>query len=170
MPRLVDGETQAWAQSDAKKLLSEDIMNGTVDGMGWRDVVQTRRKYMQSSRRLFANRLKNLRKQIDTAKGIAVDEEAALAHDRALFPIPSHNYRGEPRWDGSEAQRLLKHDIANGVHATMKPVDFQQTRPEYRDGYPLAVFRGHIYQEIRFSKFCQWRQDTGQKKATAWMK
>jgi hypothetical protein len=170
-PRLVEHETEPWISSRTKKLLSDDIMNGVVtDNMHWEVVIGIRPQFGQTVRRLFESRLSSLRKQINRAKGIAVDEEAALAHDRALFPAPTHNHRGEPRWDGSKAQRLLKQDVSNGLQKTMKPAQFHMTRPEFQV-YPLAVFRGHIYQEERFSKFCTWRnEDPKQKKATDWMK
>jgi hypothetical protein len=173
MPRrqLVEGETVAWEKSPAKKLLANDIISGTVpDTMHWGEVFGKRPEYQATARRLFANRLKSLREQINRAKGIAANEETALAHDRSLFPVPTHNYRGEPRWEGSEAERLLKEDVGNGLHKTMEPRQLYQTRPQYHNNYPLEVFRGHIYQEVRFVKFCKWRNDTGQQKADAWMK
>jgi hypothetical protein len=168
-PRLVDNETEGWGKAAAKKLLAEDILNGLVTtAMDWEDVVQLRPEYQNTSQRLFKTRLKRLLGQIGVAQNKATDEEAALLHDRALFPTPTHNYRGEPRWEGSEAQRLLRQDVANLVHSTMKPKAFHLTQAEYQL-YPLEVFRGHIYQEVRFGKFCTWRNETGKKKATDWM-
>jgi hypothetical protein len=120
-------------------------------------------------RRLFKSRLKSLVGAIKKEKTWALNEELALAHDRALFPVPTHNYRGEPRWDGSEVQRLLKQDVAAGVHNEKTPTEFYTSRPEYQV-YPLQTFREHIYQEIHFSKFCTWRnEDVKVKKSTDWM-
>jgi hypothetical protein len=162
-------EDECWKKSKTKALLVEDILSGAIPNtMHWKDVLVLRPEYDASLRRLFASRLKTLRDQINRSKMSADVEEAALAHDRALFPAPTHNYRGEPRWDESQTQFLLKQDVANLVHATLSPKDFRMTRPEYQL-YPLKVFREHIYQEVRFVKFCKWRNDTKKKKATAWM-
>jgi hypothetical protein len=176
-----DGETQSkedkmapkkkkgWRYCATKKLLSEDILSGAIpEDMHWHDVYWQRPEYAESKWDLFAGRLDSLRQQISHAKDRNTTEEAALVHDRALFPIPTHNHRGEPRWDGSEAQRLLKEDVAAGIHETMKPQQLYQTHPQYND-YSLAVFRGHLYQEVRFVKFCTWRNETGVKKTTDWM-
>jgi hypothetical protein len=168
-PRLVDDETELWKKSVAKKLLVEDILSGAIPNtMHWETVRSMRPEYGASTRRLFGSRLKSLRDQIDHSIRNATVDAAALAHDRAICPAPTHNYRGEPRWEGSEAERLLKEDFANAIQKTMKPSDFHKTRAEYQQ-YPLAVFRGHIYQEQRFNKFCTWRnEDPKQKKATDW--
>jgi hypothetical protein len=61
--------------------------------------------------------------------------------------------RGEPRWEGSEAVRLLRLDMDEGKHHTMRPRDLYQTRPQYYEKYPLTVFRGHIDQEERRRKY-----------------
>ena len=59
-------------------------------------------------------------------------------------------------------------DLKPRQRETMKPQQLYQTHPQYND-YPLAVFRGHLYQEVRFFKFCTWRNETGVKKTTDWM-
>ena len=53
-----------------------------------------------------------------------------------------------PRWDGSEAARLLKLDIEAGEHLKLTPVKLHEKRVEYK-ALPLHVFRDHIYQEKR---------------------
>jgi hypothetical protein len=161
-----EGETVAWKKSIAKKLLAIDIISGAIpDDMHWTDVYWQRPEFVVTKRRLFCSRLTTLRKSILHDKTTATIEEIALAHDRALFPAPTHNYRNEPRWEGSEAQRLLKEDVSANRHAATPPKQLYNSRPEYQD-YPLKVFREHIYQEVRFVKFCTWRTDTGKKKAT----
>jgi hypothetical protein len=51
-------------------------------------------------------------------------------------------------WHGTEAERLLKEDVKNSLHKTMKPRKLHLTRKEYR-AFELDIFRGHIYQETR---------------------
>jgi hypothetical protein len=73
--------------------------------------------------------------------------------DRRIHPKNALNHRGEPRWEGSEAVRLLRLDMDEGKHHTMRPRDLYQTRPQYYENYPLTVFRGHIDQEERRRKY-----------------
>ena len=62
------------------------------------------------------------------------------------------NHRGEPQWDGSDAQMFLKEDITAGKHLLYKtPSEFCATRDEYK-ALPKKVFRGHIHQEKRLRK------------------
>ena len=57
--------------------------------------------------------------------------EAALVHDRALHPFPSHSSTGMLLWNGSDGARLLDEDMAAGKHLQMKPEELFETRPEY---------------------------------------
>jgi hypothetical protein len=68
----------------------------------------------------------------------------------AVAPLAVQGY---PVWAGSEAARLLKIDVDNGRHLTMKPRELYalDDRPEYRI-WPLKVFRKHIHQEVRSRK------------------
>jgi hypothetical protein len=97
--------------------------------------------------------MKRLQEKWDAGLSFATFDTAAMAHDRLLFPVPTHNHRGEPWWPGSEAQRLLALDVDDNKHITMKPRQLYNTRAEYYDNYPLQVFRDHIYQEVKLRKF-----------------
>jgi hypothetical protein len=80
-------------------------------------------------------------------------DSAALAHDRRIHPKAANNHRGEPRWEGSDAERLLRQDMDEGKHKTMKPQLLYNMRNEYYENYPLKIFREHIYQEEKRRKF-----------------
>jgi len=54
---------------------------------------------------------------------------------------------GYPRWDGSDAQRLLKLDMNYGKHNHMQPSVLHKSQQENQK-FPLKVFRDHIHQEI----------------------
>ena len=54
------------------------------------------------------------------------------------------NPRGYPRWDGSDAETLLRHDVEIGKHKVMKPEALWNTKNEYKQ-FPPKVFRDHIY-------------------------
>lgn len=51
-------------------------------------------------------------------------------------------------WKDSEARKLLKEDVKNGLHLHMKPQEIWRSKPEYQM-FPLSKLRGHIYQEVR---------------------
>jgi len=99
----------------------------------------------------FRDRLRDLRRAVSLKNNRSASDSAALAHDRLIHPVAAHNHRGEPRWEGSEAQRLLKVDMDNDMHKLMVPEALHHTRQVYMD-YPLVVFRKHIEQEERARK------------------
>jgi hypothetical protein len=78
-------------------------------------------------------------------KSTCLDQRSVL-HDEALN-LRANN-KPYPRWGGTVAEDLLKIDIDEGKHETMKPRELQATRPEY-SLYPLKVFRDHVQQERR---------------------
>jgi hypothetical protein len=97
------------------------------------------------------SRLRNARKQVKEGINRAASDCIAFDHDVFLYPKNSTNQRGETRWCGSTAETLLRQDIQVGKHDTMKPMELHKTREEY-EKFPLDVFRGHIYQEVKRNK------------------
>jgi hypothetical protein len=73
----------------------------------------------------------------------------ALENDRRLHPLAANpgNFP-YPRWDGHEAQHLLKLDVDDNKYKTMKPADLHKTHQDY-ECFPLTVFWRHIQQEVR---------------------
>ena len=67
-------------------------------------------------------------------------------------PTPEFNARGEPQWNGSEAQRLLKAMVRENRHVGVEPKTLWQSNEAYMV-YTLQTFRDHIYQEERLVKF-----------------
>jgi len=61
---------------------------------------------------------------------------------------PTDSTRPCPRWEGSEAERLLKLDMEEGLHKVLRPQEPIYNHPEYA-GWPLEVFRNHIHQNMR---------------------
>lgn len=111
-----------------------------------------RPEFAEYEYRLFRTNQLQLRKNLKDKDDRAAAESAALAHDRRIHPKPTHNHRGEPRWEGSEAEQLLQFDVDEGKHESMKPQELYHSRKEYQN-YTLDVFRGHIYQEEKRRKF-----------------
>lgn len=115
---------------------------------------------------LFKGRLNDLRDQIrNNLTRAEEDEEAFMVfvknHPKATVAAKG-NY---PEWEGHEAQRLLRLDMAAGYHETMEPKELWETEAEYTL-FPLKVFREHIYQETRTQKYLNYLQKsdkTGEK-------
>jgi hypothetical protein len=149
-------EPHPWRGSEAQKVLHLLLVSGDLpaeqDAMTplaiWNTFCLPRREFSGFLYKKFPPRLRAMQKQHRTKVGRADDELNALVNDRLHFPVPSHNHRGEPRWNGSEAERLLKVDVAAKNHERMTPMQLHGTRTEYGD-YPLEVFRKHIHQEVR---------------------
>jgi hypothetical protein len=145
-----------WRGSKARYLLERDLISGDIplDGnvMEAREVYLQRPEFADFEYAHFRDRLRYLRSQIKEKKDSATSARAALAHDRQIYPKATHNNRGEPRWEGSEMERLLRLDMDDGKDKSMKPIDLYQSRKEYSENYTLSVFRKHIDQEQRRRK------------------
>ena len=153
-------EARPWRNSEAQKLLRQLLVSGEIPSSAkssvgpseiWNTFCLPRQEFAGFLVEKFPQRLRALQKQHVEKGGRAKDEHAALLHDKLYFPAPSHNNRGEPRWHGSEAERLLKVDVAAKKHESMAPQQLHETRKEYQD-YALVVFRKHIHQEVRLRK------------------
>ena len=152
-----------WIKSKAKGLLEEDLKSGRIPlddaDMTAEEVYMQRTEFAEFKFEQFETNLDSLRKvhldKIDRANS----DSAALAHDRGpnCRPKKTHNYRGEPRWDGGEAERLLKLDITANKHKRMKPELLRLTKIAYQQ-YDLKVFRDHIDQELKARKFLTYHR------------
>jgi len=101
----------------------------------------------------FRDRLNDLRKQIRQKKNHAARDSAALAHDRGIYPKPPLNHRGEPQWEGSAAERLLRKDLKQrNENDNIKPEQLWLSRDEYQN-FHEDTFQQHIHQEVRASKY-----------------
>jgi hypothetical protein len=108
-----------WKYSVARKLLEEDLCSGKIpldaDAMKPQDVYLQRPEFAEFCEyKDFPRRLRELRKQISQKKGRAMMASAAISHDRRIYPKELVNVAGAVRWEGSEAERLLKLDMDAG--------------------------------------------------------
>jgi hypothetical protein len=145
-----------WRGSKARDLLEKDLISGDipldVNVMEAREVYIQRPEFADFEYNHFRDRLRYLRNQIKEKKDDATSASVALAHDRQIYPKASHNQRGEPRWEGSEMERLLRLDMDAGKDKSMKPIALYQSRKEYNESCALSLFRKHIDQEQRRRK------------------
>jgi hypothetical protein len=154
-----------WKISRAKKLLRKDIVEGTVtNDMETLYVYGMRDEFMEYELKNFTANLKRLQEVIQKEQDRAVTDSDAYAIDLLINPPILQGPSGYPQWQGSEAARLLKLDIDNEKHTSMKPSDLHNTQEEYKR-FPLTVFRKHIGQEVRSRKdSIYWLVKTNKKK------
>ena len=144
-----------WIASDARKLMAQDIIDGFIPTEG---KINSKEIYdtLYRDHPFFANfpfdkvrydnRLKTLRNQVGSFKRWADFDSKAIEHDLQIYPH-QNDIRGEPRWEGSEAQALLIQDVANKVHVGKKPSELQmmEGREAYQQ-FSLKKFRKHLDQ------------------------
>jgi hypothetical protein len=148
-----------WQGSQARKLLVDDLVSGLIPleskgdcGMQPRDVYNMRPEFREFPYEKFRDQLRSLRNQISKKKESALSDCAALAHDETIHPKKLTNHRGELRWEGSVAQQLLRLDMNDGKHKSMKPSELYSSRLAYSEHCSLGTFREHIYQETRLRR------------------
>jgi len=100
----------------------------------------------------FIDRLKRVRDDYRQRALRCQNDLEAFNNAVQNHPTPALNHRGEPQWNGSDAQRFLTQDLKDGNNAGLYPEEFRLERPEYQV-YSLVTFRDHIYQEQRLVKF-----------------
>ena len=168
----------SWRSCKGRDLLFRDLRSGAIpDDMHWTDAYQLRPEFAvgetpADALRLFEGRLKRARASEKQAKSQSTVQHAAFLSDRykliqlaagglQLAPggaIAPATTSGEPRWEGSEAERFLKQDIADKKHVGVLPNDLYKSRPEYQV-FTLAKFRGHIKQEVATIKYINQRRE-----------
>jgi len=141
-----------YGHSVAKYYLEQDLLDGTIPldwrEMSYKDAFKTRPEFAQfDGARLFQGRLQRARARAKGNRNNSAQELAALKADRLIYPEKTTDHRGNPVWEGSQAQAYLILDVRLGNHKGIKPEAFHQTRQAYQD-FPLDVFRNHIYQQV----------------------
>jgi hypothetical protein len=152
-----------WKASKARQILLDDLEAGLLpvnaDDLSaeeaWDIMYGHMAEFVEVVFSQFKERLRDHRKQVGEQTARSALESEALVHDRLLFPRQMENCRGEPVFDLSAAKLLLRADVKDGKHLTMKPLQLQMTREEY-EPYSAGVFKHRIYQEIRRVKFINY--------------
>lgn len=141
-------EPEPWRNSEAKaqvKLLieSDDLYMNMCE----HELYLLSDLFQQYAEDRFVDNVQNLKKSLKAEEEQVAIQEAALVHDRKLFPKKSMTYWGYPRWDTHEAKALLRKDVQQKKQTGMEPKELHQTRDAYNLDFNLGVFRKHIYQE-----------------------
>jgi len=148
----------SWSKSDGKALLLADIRAKRVThAMDWDAVFQTRPKFCVGvtpveALRLFQGRLTRAFKAVAVKDERVAHELALMQQDHIAHPRPALDHHGNPQWEGSQLQKLLKKDIAEGKHLTMSTTQLYNFRPEYQSMHK-PLFLGKIEQEVKLVKF-----------------
>jgi hypothetical protein len=164
-----------WAKSAAKHVLRQWFRAGIISSSFekeeiaqiWEDHCKDhaafkRMKYDDA----FIRRIKSVRDDHEKkVKRCEVDLNAYTAA-KLNHPTPLLNHRGEPQWNGSEAQKQLKELMAIGEHIGKEPKKLWAGNTEFQK-YSLKSFRDHIYQEKRLQKFNRYLEHLKQKKINA---
>lgn len=160
---------EAWKV--AKVLLEEDIAAGIVpvdeEAMDARTVYESRPLYRNVRWARFQVNLKNLRDKTAAKQSYAASDSAAIERDLKKYPRPTHNGRGIPRWEGSQAQSLVKGvvvaEMDQGREATIRNFN---TKHQVFQGYTPDYLRGKIDQEVRAAKYINYLQRKQSEKRT----
>lgn len=160
-----------WRYSKAKDKIAQDIIDGLIPRSGPIDVTKLFYELYEDNplfkdfpfdKDRYQTRIKTIREAIDRRYDWAKQDHTSIQNDNALHPKKATNVRGEKRWDGSDAQRLLKIDMEAGIHEQMSPQELHNSRPEYYEDFSLKVFRKHIEQAKQSAK--KFKNDRKRKK------
>ena len=159
MPRQRRAGWVNWRKSEARAVIMQDLEDGVLpvdeNACSAEDAFQIYRQYAQFAGikfDQFKERLKGHREQLQKLHERSNLEAEALACDRQLYPRNTHNQRGEPVFDLSEAKYLLREDVKDKKHTTVTAEALRQSRPQYRV-FESEIFRRRIKQEVRRQEF-----------------
>jgi len=152
-----------WKNGETKDLLDQDLRDGTVSmetgAAAYQIAFKSRPEYKAFPYTFFKARLVYLQKKISTGMARNQFEEAALLHDRSIHPKPTKTCTGAPRWEGHAAAKQLPIDMAAYPDpARIVAIDLWGTRLCYME-FELEVFRKHIDQELKTTKFKRYLLD-----------
>lgn len=155
----------SWKKSLARKLLYNDVMEGRVplEGTATEDVSSIYMMHLEYSYYNFDSfkcRLNSIQKSIKKMEERAADDQIAFNTYVNNNPVSLFSYQGYIQWQGSEAQKQVQKDLANGVLESYTKEKYKHPKMAYwltqiffYWEFPLPVFRDKIRQEIRKAKY-----------------
>ena len=94
----------------------------------------------------FVRRFKSVSDDHKRKVAMCESDLAAFNAAKKNHPTPDVNARGEPQWNGSNAQKHLKELVAEGVTTDQKPELLWKQNTEFQV-YSKKTFQDHICQE-----------------------
>ena len=114
----------------------------------------------------FKGALKRHREAVKKKKWHLTDQMAALEHDTQFMSINTHDQKGNKKFYGTEAHRLLKQDVQDERHISLGVEDLFWSRDEYcLDEWGLPEFKRRVKQEAATQKFFYYMEVKRAKKA-----
>jgi hypothetical protein len=139
-------KTNAW--QIAKPILHKYYVTGKITDDMSMDQIHAMDEFKQVDKGRLKDNFNRLKKRIKKDQGRADDDLAGYLNDMTIHTL-AKDIEGE--WHGSKAEKLLREDVENLLHETMRPKYLRLSREEYEQ-FDLDTFRGHIYQETRRRK------------------
>ena len=159
-----------WKTSKAKQVVAQDIIDGVIPMKGKFDSFSLCDRYCASNE-WFRNfpfdqtrcdsRIKSLQETVGTLKKRAEHDSKEITKDLQKHPPKDKNARGEQRWEGSDAQKLLKEDMDNGLHLNKSGRELWLSRGEHML-FGNVVFMKHIDEEKQTRK--EWDPASSKKR------
>ena len=149
-------EDKEWQHSEKKRVLTkmitdEEIPSTMKPKQAYHELWLERHGYMEKE--TFKRRLYALRQQMKKYEYYAFVDNASYAHDAAYWEKnPKDNDDAEPRWDGSEAQRIVREAVTAGTHQLDPPKIYHQSHDAFKI-FSLKKFRQHLHQEAKTNKW-----------------
>ena len=112
-----------------------------------------RPEYALFDHRKFGKRLEALRKSAGISSSRAEEDEKRFEAFACRHTVSLLSHKGYEQWQGSEAQKLLRIDMDQKKHHTMRIRDLYGSRPEFYNHFPLKPFRDFVHQEVRTGKW-----------------
>ena len=150
-----------WAKSEAKKVLRELLEDETswvhvnfnqANQAACIEIIRNKDPlFQQYAKTNFYTNFRNLKAGIDAEKLAVQFDRMAFEKEQQRWPINETLANGEKRWQGSEAQKLLRTDFKHLSKKKWKPSQFYNSRLEYRS-WSLDSFRNLYYEEMRYEK------------------
>lgn len=171
MPKSTNPQYIDWTNSEARIVLMEDLVSGTLP-LDHREVSPAEAfayyKEQPAFKGLvcyeqFKSNLSRHRRDLLKNKSKSKEGELAIIHDRELYPSTTHNSNGDLNYKQSKTKELLRVDMAEQKHLSMTPKELKATRPEY-DEFDLHKFTEKIGQEKRYQKYIYYLNDKREEK------
>ncbi|MEL7338943.1 MAG: hypothetical protein AAGM67_00550 [Bacteroidota bacterium] len=148
-----------WKKSNARKVLFDMLLEGIVPGsdedttMPIDEVYLLHPEFALYDFQKFPERLSKLGKSLNDMIKRANDDLLAFNIYKSNHKPSLVSHKGYIQWQGSNSRELLLDDILAGKHEEMTPMELWNSRPEFRDEFPLHAFRSKLEQERRTSKY-----------------
>lgn len=156
--------TTKWADSNARKILHQDIYDGKVDkDTPPEEVYAMHPEYAEYDFENFPSRFKSLLKIVEELDNRAeVDEEAFQNFvSNHKSSISKHTFKGYPQWKGSNERKLAIEDIKNDLHKENGFRWLWSSRDGVYKVFPFEAFRDKCKQEIKTSKYIHYLKENG---------